>query len=317
MYRSGTPLEIVEYNFPLNQGGLGDLIGQLPAIVYCLDHHPQIIIHLVVHEYAVPLCKKVFQKYGERVNVVSLTNAINGIGYDENRQARSPYAHKIGNLSWHITEHAFATMVGRNVEDKYKNYIKLDPVDVSHFALPKDYIVVTTAYTSKTRMWNKKSIDETCDYIISKGYTPVYLGKSFTKAYEDKGIVGNMEADYSKGVNVIDKTDLFEAHGIMANAKAVVGLDNGLCPHLAAMSDVPIVVAFTSVLKEHRLPYRNNIMGYNCYPIESKELQCNGCQSNMNFASTSFSFTQCFYSDYLCTEMLSSDKFINELEKIL
>ena len=292
------------------------MIGQLPAITYSLDYHPQIIINLVVHDYAIELCKKVFEIYKDRVRIIGLTDAKRGIGYDDNMQARSPYAHLISNLSWHITEHAFATMVGRNVEDKYKNYIKLDPIDVSHFNLPEKYVVVTTAYTSKTRMWNKKSIDETCDYIISKGYTPVYLGKSFTLAHDDKGIIGNMEADYSKGISLLDQTSLFEAHGIIANAKAVVGLDNGLL-HLACMSDVPVVYGFTSVLPEHRLPYRHNTKGWQCYPVEVKELRCYGCQSNMNFADPKFSFVNCFYDDYQCIDMLTSDRFIKELEKIL
>lgn len=291
----------------------------MPAIEYSLKFHPQLKINLVCHDYFVPLAQKVFSKYGERINIVGLSDAKEGTNYDETLQARSPYAHKISNLSWHITDHAFATLVGRDVENEHKNYLQMEPIDVSNFNLPSKYVVVTTGYTSKTRIWNKKSIEETCDYIVSKGYTPVYLGKSFTEAYNGNGITGTFDGDYSRGISLLDKTSIFEAHAIIANSKCIVGVDNGLCPHLAGMTSVPIVVGFTSVLEEHRLPYRENVRGFNCYPvtISKKELGCIGCQSNFNFASPDFSFTECAYKDFLCVEILTSDKFIKQLEKIL
>lgn len=313
MYRDINKLPKIHYNLTLHCGGLGDLISQLPAIKYILDNHPQNFYHLWTHDYAVDLCKKLF---GHHTNLTIRGLSESTKKYKQELPARSPYAHRVGNLASHLTEHAFYTMLGRAVEDEHKNYIQMEPIDVSSFQLPEKYIVVTTGFTSNTRVWPAQSINETCDYIISKGYTPVFLGKSFTTAYKDTGIKGNFDADYTKGISLIDKTSLFEAHAIMANSKCVIGCDNGLL-HLSAMTNVPIIYAFTTVLKEHRMPYRNNIKGWNVYPIENKQLECFGCQSNMSFADTKFSFTNCFYKDYKCVELLTSDKFIKEIEKIL
>ena len=310
-YRAKTVLEQKEYNFTLHQGGLGDLIAQLPAIKYTLDTHPQLLVNLWLHDYAKPLCEKLFSHYGN-VTVTGLSEQKEK--YQNDLPARSPYVHRITNLSSHLTDQAFLTIAGKSVEDKYKNYIQLDPIDVSEFNLPEKYVVVTTGYTSDTRIWKAESVNETCDYIISKGYTPVFLGKTYTKSYFDTGIVGKFEADYTKGINLIDKTDLFQAHAIMANSTCTIGLDNGLL-HLACMSDVPVVYGFTTVNPEHRLPYRNDKIGHNCFVVmpTKEELKCIGCQSNMTFVDSSHDFRRCFYSDYLCLDLMSSNKFFKYL----
>lgn len=312
-YRSGTILQNSEYNFLCEAGGIGDLIAQLPAIKYSLDNHPQLLVNLWIHDYAVPLCKKAFEKY-KNITVYSLKEYDQK--FNKNLYGRSPYAHRIGNLAWHMTDHAFATIVGKQVEAKDKNYIQIDPIDVSNFNLPPKYFVVTTGFTSKARRWRRESISEVCEYITSIGYTPVFLGRSFTEAYNGEGIVGNFDVDLSKGISLLDQTTLLEAHGIMANAKTVIGVDNGLI-HLACLSEVPVICAFTSVLKNHRMPFRKNELGWNFYAIENEELKCHGCQSKMSFPPIDFDFRNCFYDDYKCVDLLTSDKFIEQIKKVL
>lgn len=312
MYRNEITIPQKSYNFTLHQGGLGDLLAHLPAIKYTLDYHPQVLMNLWIHDYAVELCSEIFQNYPHcKIKGLSKKN-----DYVNNMIARSPYAHKISNLSCHLVDHGFYTMAHTSVENKHKNYVQLKPKYIPKGVLPPKYVVVTTGFTSRTRQWNAKSINETVDYIISKGYTPVFLGKSNTPTGSDHVITGNFDADYSKGLDLIDNTNLFDAHSIMANAKCVVGLDNGLL-HLAAMSDVPIVFGFTSVQPRHRLPYRHDELGWNCYVVKPKDLKCFGCQSNWNFADATIDFKYCPYKDYLCVEQLTSDLFIEQLEKIL
>lgn len=302
----------------MSAGGMGDLIGQLPAIKFVLDTHINVDIALWVQSYAVEFCRKVFEQYSDRISVDSLDNSKNK--YYENLQARTPYTpHLISNLSWHITDHAFATLVGRSVDPEYMNYIKLDPIDVSEFNLPEKYVVMSTAYTSETRKFKPEYIKEVSEYCISKGYAVVYLGKKATYADKNNTIIGKIEADTSNGIDLIDRTNLFQAHAIMANATCVIGLDNGLCPHLAAMSDVPIVVGFTTLDPKHRLPYRHDKLGWDCLVVQpsKEELACIGCQSNMNFMNPSFSFTTCAYDDFKCVDIMTPDRWIKQLEKVL
>lgn len=314
VYRKGTTLQVKEYNFLLHKGGLGDLIAQFPAIKFVLDYHPQIIVNLWVHEFIKPLAQKVFSLYTKCV--IRGMNERTEINYE--LTSRSAYLHKITNLACHMTNHAFLTLVHTEPRDEDKNYLELEPINIDHFNLPEKYIVVTTGYTSDTRMWIPESVNEVSDYIITKGYTPVYIGKSYIPSAGSEVIIGKFNADYSKGINLIDKTDLFEAHAIMDKSKAVVGVDNGLL-HLAAMSkNTKIVYGFTSVEPRHRLPYRDGIIGKDCFVVASK-IGCFGCQSNMTFIDPSHDFRTCAYGpdDFLCVKSMSSALFIEQINKIL
>lgn len=312
MYRDNT-IHHNHYNVVLHRGGLGDFIAQLPAVKYILDNHKHIYVHLWCHDYAVDLAKVALVGYDNNLTIYSMSDY--KTKYNDKLLARSPYAHKIANLSMHLTDHAFTSIVYKTVENKYKNYIKIDPIDVSHLNLPEKYVVITTGFTSDTREFLPQYVNGVSEYVLSEGYTPVYIGKSFTTSYLDHGIKGNFRANYDNGINLIDKTNILEAHAIMANSTVVVGLDNGLC-HLACMSDVPVVFGFTTVDPEHRLPYRHGVKGWQTSTVTptKEELSCIHCQSNMNFAPESHSFTKCYYGDYKCLELMSADKWIEQIE---
>lgn len=314
MYRLNTVLKKEDRNILLHQGGLGDLIACLPSIKYILTFHPHIHVHLWTHDYGVPLCQKAFKGF-DNIIIKGMSRRSD---YDDSVFTRSPYSHKITNLSSNMVEHAFYTIVHKSVPNDWKNYIQLEPIDISEFALPEKYVVVTTGYTSPTRAWRAESVNETVEYIIQKGYTPVFLGKSFTGSYDNEGITGNFNADYTKGINLIDKTDLFQAHGIMANAAVTIGVDNGLL-HLCGMSQAKSIWGFTTVDPLHRLPFKDGVQGKSCGVVmpTKQELGCIGCQSNMVFASQEHSFTSCIYDDFVCLDLMGSDKWIKELEKVL
>jgi hypothetical protein len=305
-----------EYSLAFHQGGLGDVIGQLPAVKYILDFHPHISINMFAHNYAIDLCKKAFTGY-DNIQFFKMED-IESSG-KKDLLLRSPYVHKITNLASHIVDHAFTTLLNTSVEDKYKNYLKIDPINIHRLKLPKDYAVITTGFTSDTREWLPEYVNGVSEWLVSKGITPVYIGKKYTQAHHNIGITGNFKANYSNGVNLIDKTNLFEAHSIMHNAQAVLGLDNGLI-HLAGMSDkAKIVAGFTTVDPKHRLPYRNDILGWNCFTVtpDVEKLPCTYCQSNMSFADSSHSFTNCYYGDFECLKHMTTDKWIAQLEKAL
>ena len=86
------------------------------------------------------------------------------------------------------------------------------------------------------------------------------------------------------------------------------------------MSKGKSIWGFTTVLPEHRLPYKDGVQGKDCLVVipNEKELACIGCQSKMNFAPTTHNFTECFYgeNDYKCIDLMSSDKWIDQLQKM-
>jgi ADP-heptose:LPS heptosyltransferase len=160
--------------------------------------------------------------------------------------------------------------------------------------------------------------NEVIDHIFKIGYVPLFLGKAATKVDPTRTLKGEYVEgiNFEKGVDLRDKTNLLEAAKIMKESSLVVGLDNGLL-HLAACSDVPIVMAFTNVEPRHRMPYRHDVLGWEVYPIVPDEkIECRFCQSQMKFAFDQ-NFAYCYYDDYKCIQNLTADKYINQINEAL
>lgn len=313
MYREIQPY-ILQMNIMCDDGGLGDSIARLPAIKYVADQHKHIQQHLWIHSY--------FKDFAK--NCLRDTNVIvRGLNEEKKfkpRLTRLFSKHLYNNMASHMTEHAFHVLVNKDVEPEYMNYIKpdLSKVNLIKFNLPKNYIVITTGFTAPSREMYAAYVNEICQYIKNRGYEIVFLGQKITKTGFSHVIEGNFsnEIDFSVGLNLIDKTDLFEATKIISMAKTIVGLDNGLL-HLAGCTDIPIVGSFSSVEPKYRMPYRNNILGYNYYPVvPSEDLKCRFCQSNWTFTHN-HDFKSCYYKDYACLSKLTPGLYIEQLEKVL
>lgn len=315
MYRKQQ--DIIHINILFDEGGVGDAIARLPAIQYILDNHPHVILHLWLGDYFVDFAKRAL-KFHKNIIVK---------GFSEKHKykeflGRAFGIHKYLNLASHMTSHAFHVLCNYEPRNEEMNYLPMDvsDIDISKFNLPDKYVVVCTGFTSDVREFLPKHVNEISGYLLQKGYIPVFLGKEETTTGKGKDAIKGYfkeEILYDKGINLINKTSLLETTKIIHNSKTIVGLDNGLI-HIAATSDIPIVVGFTTVLSRHRLPYRKDLIGWNCYPVEltKEELACRGCQSLWHF-TYEHRFDSCFYKDKMCTQLLTSDKYIKELEKIL
>jgi ADP-heptose:LPS heptosyltransferase len=316
MYR--TKQQYQPFNILFDNGGLGDSIAWLPALKYIYDQHPHTILNVWIPDYFLQYAQSCLKGTESRIRLFKWSEKDK---YELGHPTRS-FAHNIyTNLGAHMTEHAFQILVNTQPDDKNDyNYLKPDlkHTKIDKYNLPQKYVVVTTGYTSDTRVFLPQYINEITTYLNNKGYTPVFLGKTATTTGSKYVIKGSFatEINYSAGINLIDKTNLFEATKVLQNSTAVIGLDNGIL-HLAGCLDVPIVGGFTTVKPEHRMPYRNGILGQGYYPVVPPEsLKCRFCQSNWQF-TINHNFTNCYYGDFQCTLDLKSEFYIKELEKIL
>ncbi len=317
MYRSILPKQEVYICF---DSGIGDCVARLPAIPFILDKHPQVYITLWVPKYFKTIARKslpesdrlIIRDYSEKSYIKKdiPVKKFDGIPYT--------------NLASHMTIHAYDILVNTQPEDvNYYNYLPINTkgVYINRFELPERYIILPTGFTAPVREMRPHIVNNIIDYLLGKGYTPVFLGREVTK--EDSGtelfIKGkfNQEINFDKGINLINKTEMLETVKIIQGAKGIVGLDNGLI-HITGTTDLPIVCGFSSVKSHQRAPYRHGIKGWNFFPVEltTEELACSQCQSNWTFLfNTDMRF--CYHKDYKCIEMLTADKYIKELEKIL
>lgn len=297
-------------NIILNGGGLGDHIAALPVIKFAAKTAD---LTVYVPDYLVEFSRKVlkgirihsFKEYAKRNKSYHTVETL----WKEHTSLRT-----------HLTDYAATMILDKQLDPEEKNYLEfpVDDINLKKFKLPKDYVVLTPGFTSSTRELLPKIVNEISDHIISKNLAVVFLGSEQALDEKEQKYRGNFnnQVDYSKGVNLINKTSINEACAIMGKAKIVVGLDNGLL-HLAACTDVPIVGGFTTVEPKYRLPYRLNGLGWNYYVVIPPEsLDCRFCQSKWTFVFE-HNFTNCYYEDLKCVKQATSKDYIDQLEKIL
>jgi ADP-heptose:LPS heptosyltransferase len=149
------------------------------------------------------------------------------------------------------------------------------------------------------------------DYTISKGITPVFIGKrDFALKGKENNYFANVgeEMDFSKGIDFREKTTLLQAVEIIKGAKFILGIDNGLL-HFAGCTETPIIFGHTITEVKHRSVRRPKGTVINL-ALTKESLPCSGCQSNMRNI-IGHKFKNCIYDDYKCLDLL----FGNEMSE--
>ena len=305
----------VDVNFLLNTGGIGDNIAALPAIKYIQDSYPWVTPHLYVPDYFVPLVNNILP------NIDCKPFSEGDKVYNNEYPGRQTLLRVHDTLGTHLVDYSFHVLANRQVRKEYKNYLKLNTelIDVTRFNLPREYVIITTGYTAPIREFLPEKVNSIVNHLTERNVPVIFMGNKNTAS---GGLVDNIvgefseEIDYSKGMDLINKTSLLEAGKIISQAKAIVGVDNGLL-HLAGCTDIPIIGGYTSVDPWLRNPYRNNELGWNCYNI----VPPNSCEEKFFQSRTDFvydfDYRYSYNGDYESVRSLKVEDFISALEKIL
>ncbi len=308
------PLPETHVNIAFNYGGLGDDIARLPALKYMLKTNPHAKVTLACPDYLIPIIEHFFiEQLANIVPFSRLTPEMKRLNWIQTKTEFFTPMHT------HLVKHAFSYICDTvDVPIEEMNYLRfrLEEIDVTRFTLPEKYVVITTGYTAIVRKLSASTVNEVSEYLVQKGITPVYLGAKETyRGGVAEKIEGKFdeEVDYSKGIDLRDKTTILEAAQIMSKARCVVGLDNGLL-HVAGCTSVPIVAAYTNALPSHRLPIRNSVLGYDCKVVTPPG--CHACQSTTNFLPDQ-DYRNCVWPQLACASKLTSDLFLKQLEEIL
>ena len=304
-------------NMNIVDGGLGDMIGYLVAADYNIRNYPHVQFHVWVPDFLLDLAKHVLPK-GSLVRPFS--------------KAKHKYNEKLPGITtaWtsfhtpmrtHPVDYGFHMLTDKHIYDiSQKNYLQIRPdeIDLNRFKLPKKYVVICSAAAAKVKEMPINTFNSIVDYTLQKGYQPVFLGKRVSETGVEglKITADPIEADYSKGIDLLDKTNLLEAAAIMSKARCVIGMDGGLI-HLAGMTMAPIIAGYTFADPEHLMPIRYDFIGYNVHPIVPDENKCRFCQTNSNFVF-GIDFRDCFKNkDYECQKDMTAKKFIEKMDKVL
>lgn len=302
-------------NLLLQAAGAGDCLASLPAIKYILDNYKYVNLLIWVPDYLKAFVKHVLP---EGAIVRNYTEA--KTKYNDSLTAVANDWGRNTAMRMHPTDFAYFMFLDKTVTIDNKNYLSIRPdeIDISSFNLPSKYVCINVGSTAKPKEMPVNIINDISTYCLSMGYMPVYLGKKETLVgYPGKVLGAHIaDIDFSKGINLTDKTDLLQCAAIISGAKCLIGMEGGLT-HLAAFTNTHIIAGYTFVNPSVMAPIRNNVIGDNMTIITPPiSLGCRFCQSNMSFVYN-HDFRNCFYSDYKCVTMLKSSQFLEALEKIL
>lgn len=314
-WRLGTKLPLMHINMGFNMGGLGDYIHWTTALDWCFSQHPHLRSSVYVPEFFIELARHWLRKYEESGQITIQTREeFKKLPKEKQRGIFPTGTQLITAVGCHLLDLGFQYFANMDTVPsgwRILPEIRGDEVDISRFNLPKNYAVVTTEATAVTRMLPAQATNEITAHIKSKGILPVFLGKEkLTEDYTSKCSDG---IDTEGVLDLREKTTIMEAACILANSRFVLGIDNGLI-HLAACSEVPIIMGFTNVDPKHRIPPRRN-SAKNILLVPPKELACRFCQSRMRFL-IGHKFNECLYQDTTCIKLLPGKLFIKAIEEL-
>lgn len=319
MYRNNDKKQnITHVNYVFDDLGMGDAIAALPALKYVYDFHQHVIMHLWIPDFFIQIVERSLPVDKKRVIIRPLS-----LFHKKWNKEYLTRSFKIFNgiqLATHPVDVAFFNFLNRQIDNSHKNYLSFDvsDQDITKFNLPKDYAIITVCYTTDVRQMLPEYINQIAVFLNEKGITPVFLGQEASYNGIDHVIKGKVaeEIDFTKGINLVNRTTLLESKAIIEKAKCVVGLDNGLIHLAGTCNDVPIVVGYTTADPLTRMPYRSGVLGHNVYAVVPPNLDCRFCQTQMNL-TLRHNFVNCFYGDKQCVYDLKANLYIEKLKEIL
>jgi hypothetical protein len=297
--------------YALNSLALGDVIAAAPVVKYMVDffhHDPSTylvaakpafrdILHFVPEERFRDLDKS----WGLKDEaVVTLNHGSQG------RITRNTPK------KMHLTDFASYKLTDSLIPYNRLNYVPLKPVDISKYNTSfKRAILLVTSYRDKSRAWYSDYILETAEYVKSKKFLPVFVGKTDVDITDKLKSHTDLPDDISQyGLDLRNQTTIPELASIMKESRAVCGIDSGPI-HLAGTTTTSIVCGYTSVAARHRIPYRQIGTTYTIEP----DMPCAGCESQ--WIAHFWDFSKCYYKHNDCCKTMTAEKFIRYIKKII
>lgn len=314
-YREGTELPRTKVGICYNLGGLGDWINWTTAVQYAIESNPHTYGYVVTQKHFADLAHLWLDQYAPRFTVLTVeTDDFRKVKELDDCYLICPaggqYANTCGVNIFRLGFIYYLQTERIPADWNHLPRVRGDEADLGMFNLPGDYAVITPYATAENKRLHSAAINELTGQLHEWGILPVFLGKH-NVAPDHKGNA-DVGVDFTRGRDLSEKTTLTQAACIMAKARFVVGMDNGLL-HLAACSDTTIIWALTTVRPDMTIPPRK---GRTLVLTPPESLSCRFCQNNMRYL-TGHSFKNCLYGDNLCTETYNGELLIKAAGKVL
>lgn len=324
MLRETKQLEPTRVNFVLKGGAIGDYIAWMSSLIFIAKNFPHIKPTVYRPDYFEGIAENVLSRFPHCT--VKALSSLDPKEADSTPTfipivSHSSYAHfcPVNSSGAHLVDMGFIYFANRSSPPTKEDghYARLDLSEVVDPMGPTPFriAVMTPGFTNPVRALPSKTFNAVKDYLIGRGITPVFLGKS--EMTSNHKATTFADYDFKGGIDLTEETTLLEAAKIIEKAEVVVGLDNGLL-HLAAMTDTPIVYGHNVIEPALRTPRRASGRIIDVVP----DLDCSFCQSRQRFhflpkGSDRLCPKTMSAENIDCLNALSAEKFISAIDEVL
>lgn len=318
MNRSPYPKDqVVLYEKFHNLLGIGDAIASLPVLRYIAREDKPWVRYLFYSFYP-----ELVELFVPEIDVVHADEMVNSQFFDQQAKIWKGgrfFIPEVTTLRMSLTENMYLTVLDRLPKEiEHYEYPRFQTsaaqsVSCSKFDLVEgQYIIIPVGHIADSRAMPRECVAGVAAWAKERGFTPVFTGAVYKTGDGVDSRVTLPDYVLEMGVNLIGKTSLLDMLVLLDQSRAVVGMDSGTI-HLAGCTDAPIVVCYTTVRPEHRLPVRRGMLGHDCFVVKpKKELSCRYCQDTL-YEVPGNNFKKCYFKDYAC--MPSAEDFIEQLER--
>jgi ADP-heptose:LPS heptosyltransferase len=301
-------------NLILTDGGMGDLACQLVAVDFLHKRCPKVEFKVWLPDYLLEFARHLMPKY----KIYPFSEADKKFDQQLDGRTTQWFHHGHTPMRTHPVDYGFHMLADCHLYDlERKNYLQIRPneVDLTAFNLPTKYVCIVATAAEPVKAMPVETINKISDYVISRGCTPVYLGREKALCgFKDFAVKAKViNANYDKGINLLNQTSTLEAAAIMAKSMAVIGMDGGLI-HIAGFTDTNIVAGYTLVDPRHVAPIRQDTQTYKFYPVEPPPIKNRYFQTNTYQHDGDY---RTFPGWENIVKSMTPDKFIKHLEVIL
>lgn len=315
-FRPGTKTKKIEVVYDVRlpertSAAMGDTICFMPAFEYIAENLNHIQGHLVVPDFFVPVAARIMEKHQHWKVYSEIPDRLLD-GFPLKRQTEMP----VNATGMHMIDLGFCYFVHINpVPEEYRRYplLNMNGIKLKKELVGLRYAVMTPVVEADTRRMEAATFNGICDHLNKIGVTPVFLGKT---GMTERNQSVDPGYDLTKGINLLNETDLLEAAVILDQSNFVLGIDTGLL-HLAAMTPATILYGFTIAGPATRRVFRR--FGHTAELYGDKEkLPCLFCQEHVR-GFFNHHFTNCVYGEHVpqCVKMLNLQSWIATIDDVL
>ncbi|GAB4332177.1 MAG: hypothetical protein Kow0037_09480 [Calditrichia bacterium] len=261
--------KITKATYLIREGGLGDVLMTIPVARALKQKEANAKVYLVTQKWMEPL----LMQSGHFDGVID--NKTFQLSFRGGKRIKDLNAARFGNSGKHQLD-AYLQELGLEPEEHDRSInIKISPQQLAitkeklSMALQKagveenkkTLVVLHPAKGDPNRTWPQEKWEELAARLVSQNAIPV--------------IVGNTSNDPNRGVfnlavpgtvNLVNQLSLIETLALFHLADVLVSTDSGPV-QLAGATNIGLVVLYSVVKPEHRLPYRNGKCGWHAKGI--------------------------------------------------